>query len=66
MKKQDPSKNMVIVLVFTVITVAVWVGFDVYRTLNKVTPAVASEELLKPLNATLKLSVFSELSKRNL
>lgn len=65
MKRKDPSKDIVLVLAFTIFTVAVWVGFDVYRTLNKVEPVAESEELLAPLSPTLKLSVFNDLSLRN-
>lgn len=55
---------MVFLLVITIITVVVWVGFDIYRTLNRAELPTGSEQFLKPLNPTLKISVFDKLSDR--
>ena len=65
MKKQAiKTPNLVIIAVLTVITIAFWITFDVFRTLTiKEKPAVPPE-ILAPLNPTLDSSSLQGLQER--
>lgn len=64
MKKRDSNKDMIFLLVISILTVIIWVGFDVYRAFTKTEPVVEADQFLEPLNPTLNLTVFTELNSR--
>lgn len=63
----EPSKNfldkkdLVTIGFVTLITVFVWIGFQVYRTSSKDTVSQKTQELLTPLDTTLPEDVFNQL-----
>lgn len=65
MRRKKSGKNVIILLVMTAVTVAVWVGFEVYRAYTKVTPPTGLEKYLKPLDPTLNTVVFDKLKQRS-
>lgn len=58
------GQNLVGFMIFTLITVMAWIGFDVYRTLNKKTLPSISEEEVKPFDPVLDTSVAVILKER--
>jgi len=65
MKKNKIDHNLIILLISTLVTVASWVGFEVYRayTQSKVNPEV--EKYLVQIDPTIKTDVFSKLEELN-
>jgi hypothetical protein len=63
MKKSRIDRNVVVLLITTLITMGSWVGFEVYRayTENKVEPEV--EKHLQQFDSTLKTEIFSKLEQ---
>lgn len=65
MRKKSIDRDLIIVLTSTLITLATWVGFEVYRAYTKVTiPEVLQKHLL-PLNPTLNTQVLDQLEQRD-
>lgn len=60
-KKRPPLVNT---LIMTVITVFIWIGFEVYRALTIPPPSEVSAAALLPLNPTLDSATLSELQNR--
>lgn len=58
------GKNTLILAIMTLITVIVWIGVEVYSTLQKTTiPQVTRDQMTK-LDPTFKENVIRELEKR--
>lgn len=66
MKKTGIEKDVILLLVTTLITVAVWVGVDVYRafTFHAIPTDIA--QLLTPINPSLQTSVLDNLEQKTL
>ena len=54
-----------VLLISTLITVASWVGFEVYRAYVKVAVSPDVEKHLEIINPTLNKDVFIKLGKMN-
>jgi hypothetical protein len=65
MRKKGIDKDLVVLLISTLITIASWVGFEVYRAYVKVDVPAGVEKHLEPINPTLNSNVFIELEKLN-
>lgn len=65
MTKKGIDRDIVVLLISTLITVVAWVGFEVYRAYTKINPPEGIESYLTPLSPTLDTSVLDELEKRN-
>jgi hypothetical protein len=65
MRKKGIDREVVVLLISTLITIASWVGFEVYRAYVKVKLPADVEKYLEPINPTLKKNVFTELEKLN-
>lgn len=63
MKKKALNKDIILVLVTTLVTALVWVGLEVYRAYTKVEMPVGVERHLTPLDPQLDLTVLDELEK---
>lgn len=58
------GQNLVGLMIFTLITIMAWIGFDVYRTLNKKSLPTINEEEVKPFNPVLDTNMTEMLKKR--
>lgn len=65
MRKKGIDRDLIIVLTSTLITLATWVGFEVYRAYTKVTVPEVLQKHLLPLNPTLNTQVLDQLEQRD-
>lgn len=64
MRKNKTDRQVVVVLVMTLITLVAWVGFEVYRAYTLVNiPSVSDKQLLE-LSPTLDIPVLEKLESR--
>jgi hypothetical protein len=63
MKKRRIDKDIVVLLISTLITIATWVGLEVYRAYVKVGVAGEVEKHLSVIDPTLDAKVFEELER---
>lgn len=63
-KKNNLDKNITTVLVFTMITIFIWIGFDVYRILSKPSALMVAKEILEPVNPNFNQNSLEILRKR--
>jgi hypothetical protein len=65
MKRKKIDRDIIVLLISTLVTVASWVGFEVYRTYtqSKIDPSV--EKYLQEFDPTLNTGLFSKLEERN-
>jgi predicted negative regulator of RcsB-dependent stress response len=66
MPKRHLDRDIVMLLVFTLITLVSWVGFEVYRAFTKVQIPEVSAKYLVPLNPNLNTSVLTVLESKQL
>ncbi len=65
MKKQRvKTPSLVIIAILTVITIAFWIAFNVFRTLTIKTPSSVPLEILSPLNPNLDSPALKGLQER--
>ncbi len=64
MRKKGIDRDLIILLTTTLITLATWVGFEVYRAYTKVTIPNGLEKYLEPLDPNLNTSVLDKLEQR--
>jgi hypothetical protein len=65
MKKKGIDKDLILLLITTLVTVVVWVGFEVYRAYTQVVIPTGLEKHLQPLSPTLRTEVFGKLEQRS-
>ncbi len=65
MKKKGIDREVVVLLISTLITIASWVGFEVYRAYVKIKVPADIEKHLEQINPNLKTDVFTELEILN-
>ena len=65
MRKRKIDREVVVLLISTLVTIASWIGFEVYRTYTqtKVDPQV--EKYLQQIDPTLRTDIFSKLEGLN-
>ena len=66
MRKKKPIVQLTWLLIFTTITVVVWVGLEIYRAANKSTITLVLQEQLEPLDASLDVETIATLKQRRL
>ena len=66
MPRKHLDRDIVMLLVFTLITLVSWVGFEVYRAFTKVQIPEVSAKYLVPLNPTLNTQVLTVLETKQL
>lgn len=64
MRKKKSIAKFAWLLIFTTITVVVWVGLEIYRAANKSAIALVLQEQLEPLDASLDLDTIATLKQR--
>ena len=62
--KKAKLPSLVTILILTLITVVVWVTFDVYRLFNKTETPVVPEEVSAPLNPILDKNTINLIESR--
>ena len=65
MKNKGIGRDIVVLLISTLITIASWVGFEVYRAYVGVVVPAEVEKHLETINPTLNKDVFTKLEKMN-
>ncbi len=65
MKKRRVDTDVIILLVSTLITMATWVGFEVYRAYTKPAPIDGVQKHLGNFNPNLKSDVLDKIEKRS-
>jgi hypothetical protein len=65
MKKKGFDKDIIVLLISTLITVASWVGFEVYRAYAKVNIATEVEKNLQDIDPKLQKDLFTKLKALN-
>ncbi|OGD09250.1 hypothetical protein A2397_02860 [Candidatus Amesbacteria bacterium RIFOXYB1_FULL_44_23] len=63
MKKRGIDKDIVVLLISTLITIATWVGLEVYRAYVNVSVTTEVEKHLKPIDSTMNIKVFEQLER---
>lgn len=66
MKKTRIPREILLLAIFTAITVFTWIGLDVYRAFSKKETLKIIESQLKPLDPNLDSQVIEDLKKRKL
>jgi hypothetical protein len=61
MKKKRIDKDIVILLISTLITIATWVGLEVYRAYVRVSVTAEVEKHLQPIDPTIDVRVLEKL-----
>jgi hypothetical protein len=61
MRKRRISKDVVILLTSTVVTLASWIGFEVYRAYIQITIEPQVEKHLQQIDPSLNTELFSKL-----
>lgn len=64
MRKNKTDRQVVVVLVMTLITLVAWVGFEVYRAYTLVNIPPVSDKLLQELSPTLDISALEKIESR--
>ncbi len=64
MKKKSIDKDVIFLLISAVITVATWIGFEVYRAYTKVVIPEGVEKHLSEIDPKLEEQVLEGLSRR--
>jgi hypothetical protein len=65
MKRKTWDRDLVVLLVSTLITVASWVGLEVYRAYIKTDLPVGIEQHLNQFDPSLDTTVLDKLENRN-
>ena len=64
MKKTGFDRGIVVLLISSVMTMAVSIGYEVYRAYWQVKVPEGVERLLTPLDPTLNMTVFDKLAEK--
>ncbi len=64
MQKNKIDRDIVIILVMTLITVVSWAGFEIYRAYTKITITPILAEQLREVSPVLDLGVLDDVEKR--
>lgn len=65
MRRRRIDRDIVVVLISTLVTVVAWVGFEVYRAYAKVNLPTGIEQYLGELDPKLDVTVLDYLEKRD-
>lgn len=65
MKKIKLGKDILTLVIFTLITALTWVGFAVWSAATKTTISQVTQEQMAPLNPQIKREVFESLKKNS-
>lgn len=62
--KKEKLPNLLIFAILTVVTLVVWIGFEVYRLVNKSPQTNVPESILTPISPNLDQEVLSKIEKK--
>lgn len=65
MRKKGIDRDIVVLLISTLLTVASWVGFEVYRAYLRVVVPKEVQAHLVTIDPTLNVNVFNQLEDLN-
>ena len=65
MPKRGIDRDLVFVLISTLITLSCWVGFEVYRAYTKVEIPEVLQKHLQPLDPSLNTQILDQLVQRS-
>lgn len=63
-KQRAYDRDIVVLLVFSLITLSTWVGFEVYHAYTQVEIPEVTTKMLRPLDPNLNTAVLSDLTSR--
>lgn len=64
--KKNKLPSLISVLILTLITVVMWVSFDIYRAITKAPESIVSADITKSLNPTLDQDSIKLMESRTL
>lgn len=62
---EESDRDLLLVSIFTFLTVLSWVFFELIKTVNTSTVKEPVQQVIKPLNPTLNTEILSELIQRD-
>jgi hypothetical protein len=62
---EESDRDLLLVSIFTFLTVLSWVFFELIKTVNTSTVKEPVQQVIKPLNPTLNPEILSELIQRD-
>ena len=62
----NQNKDLLVISIFTLITVMAWIVFDVYHTAVTSTITEVQQKLMTPLDPKINLSTIQQLKNENL
>jgi len=60
----ENDRDILLVAIFTLITVSAWIFFELVKTSQTSTIATPSQELVKPIQTTIDINTLNMLSER--
>ncbi len=64
MRKNQLDRDIVVVLIATLVTVVVWVASDIYQSFHKNEAPIVEAKYLEEFDPTLDIVVLDELEKK--
>ncbi|MFH1289472.1 MAG: hypothetical protein ABIH88_02010 [Patescibacteria group bacterium] len=58
------GKDLLVLTILTLLVIVTWVGFDIYKALNKTTIPKATKEQMQKLDPTLNTKVIEDIKSR--
>jgi len=65
MRKKKIDKDVIVLLISTLVTISSWVGFEVYRAYTEIVVDPQVEKYLVQIDPTLNTDIFSKLEELN-
>jgi hypothetical protein len=62
----DNDRDILLVAIFTCITVTAWIFFELVKTTQTSTITATTKQLVKPMQTTIDLKTLTTLSERTL
>ena len=66
MKKKRISRDILILVILSLITVVTWIGLDVYRIFTKGEELYVSPQQMEPLNPEIDQETLDQISQESL
>ena len=60
----ENDKDLLLVAVFTFLTVSLWITFELVKTVKTTTVASPVQRIVTPLSATIDIDVLTKLKER--
>lgn len=66
MRRNKLDRDILVMLTFSLVTLMMWVGFEVYRTLTKKETKNDIQKYLQTIEPTINSNILDELKQNNL